>query len=386
MLKNIWNTWGTEMMLSFLAATVMAAGQEPAARMMQLLEPGGKPPRLSIYVREIPLDPPKFSPKLFGDPPQKWQFDWIASSFGPDLNAPRDPKTGEPQGRLRFRVFSQLKKRSYDHTVLVATQAIRMWDVGFNRYHFSHKEAVNDGIIDFYLCWGGEAGGEFTQGEDVLPNNSTKTVATVYIYDLGSFTKPVEMAREVAHEYGHAVLPPVGGYTTPEYWANGYLGEKFFMRILRDQWKRGLVGPNDTMGATLEQLNAWVKANVDPLVIKTASNPPSEVQLADRGKVGMDAYIGLVLYADTFFPPSVVTRSMMIMGSQDAKDYPDSLLRATQEMPKITLSIPPYLKDKPIWIPLGKGKVGQAQILKRSGDWAQVLPQAGGVVITTARG
>ena len=77
---------------------------------------------------------------------------------------------------------------------------------------------------------------------------------------------------------------------------------------------------------------------------------------------------------------------MLLTGSQEAKDYPEALLKATQEMPKITLAIPAYLKGKPIWIPLGKGKVGQAQILKRSGDWAQVLPQAGGVVITTAKG
>ena len=108
--------------------------------------------------------------------------------------------------------------------------------------------------------------------------------------------------------------------------------------------------------------------------------------LGDKGKVGMDAYIGLVLYADTIFPSSIITRSMLLMGSQDAKDYPDALLRATQEAPHITLSIPDYLKGKPIWVPIGSGKVGQAQVLKRSGDWAQIQPQAGAVVITTAKG
>jgi hypothetical protein len=372
-------------MLSLLAAAAIAT-QEPVARWMQLQEPNGKPPRLSIYIRDIALEPPKFSPKLFGDPPQQWQFDWIASSFGPDLDAPKDPATGEPQGRLRFRVFSQVKKSGYDYTVLVARQAIRMWDVAFSKYRIGHKESVNKGIIDFYLAFGGEAGGEYMQGQDVLPDNSVTTVSTIYIYDIRSFTKPIEMAREVAHEYGHAVLPAVGGYTSPEFWANGYLGEKFFMRILRDQYKKNLIGPDDAMGATLTQLDNWVKVNVDPLVVRTATTAPSVAQLADKGKPGMDAYMGLVLYADTIFPPSVLTRSMLIMGSQEAKDYPDALLRATQEMPKITLAIPDYLKDKPIWIPLGKGKVAQAQVLARSGDWAQIKPQAGGVVITPARG
>lgn len=372
-------------MLSVLAAVAMATGQEPAARWMHLVEPGGKPSRLAIYVGEVPLDPPKLSPKLFGDPPDRWQFDWIASSFGPDDDAPTDPKTGERQGRIRFRVFSQVKKRDYDYTVLIARQGIRMWDVLYNKYRIRHQDVYNNGIVDYYVCFGGEAGGEFIRGEEIVASKPVK-VSTAYIYDVRSFTKPVEMAREVAHEYGHAVLPAVAGYTSPEFWANGYLGERFFMRILRDQMVRGLIGPDDVMGATLPQMEAWVKQNVDTHVIKASSEAPSVKQLEDKGKPGMDTYIGLVLYADTIFPASVVRRSMQLMGSQNAADYPNALLMATQEMPKITLAIPAYLKNKPIWIPVGNGKVAQAQVLKKDGDWQQVLPQAGGVVITTGKG
>jgi hypothetical protein len=371
-------------MLSLLAASVLAV-QQPSFREISLSEPGGKPSRLSIYVMESPLEPPKFSPKLFGDPPQRWQFDWVASSFGPEPDAVKDPQTGEPQGTVRFRVFSQVKKSGYDYTVLVARQAIRMWDKLFNRYQIKHNQAINRGIVDFYLCFGGEAGGEYTRGEDILPNNRAITVSTIYIYDIRSFSKPVEMAREIAHEYGHAVIPAVGGYTAPEHWANGFLGEKLLMRILRDGYEKKLIGPEDVMGSAFADLDAWVKKNVDPLVVKAATSAPNLTQLADKGPAGMDAYIGLVTYADTIFPPNVVTRSMLLMGSQSASDYPESLLRATQEMPKITLAIPSYLKGKAIWIPLGKGKVAQAQILKRSGSWAQIMPQAGGVVITTSR-
>jgi hypothetical protein len=374
-------------MLSLLAATIMIGGQDIAAKYIKLPEPGNKPKRLSLYVNEIPLDPPKFAPKLFGDPPDKWQFDWVASAYGPDPDAPKDPKTGEQQANIRFRVFSQIKKRDNDYTVLVAQQAIRMWDILTSRYRIGHSQAVNLGIIDYYLCFGGQAGGEYLRGEDVDPKtNRAMTVSTIYIYDVRSFSKPIEMAREVAHEYGHAVFPPVGGYTSPEYWANGYLGEKLMMRQLRDRLASNLIFPPDVMNCTLPMMETWVKQNVDPMVIKASSSPPNIPQLADKGKPGMDAYIGLVLYADTIFPPNVVTRSMYLMGSQDAKDYPDSLLRAVQEPDRLTLSIPAYLKNKPIWIPLGKSKIAQAQVLKRDGDWAQVLPQAGGVVITTVRG
>lgn len=373
-------------MFSLLAATaILTSGQQGAEQWMHLVEPGNKPSRLAVYIREVPLDPPKFSPRKFGEPAEPWQFDWLASAFGPEDDAPVDPATGQKQARIRFRVYSQIKKRDYDYTVLIARQGIRMWDVLYNKYRVRHPDKHNNGIIDYYVCFGGEAGGEHLTGSEIV-NGRTTTVSTIYIYDARSFTKPVEMAREVAHEYGHAVLPQVGGYTSPEHWASGYLGEKFFMRILRDQMKRGAIGSDDVMGATLPQMEAWVKENVDSMVIKAASEAPSAAQLADKGKPGMDAYIGLCLYADTLFPASVWRRSMQLLGSQNGADYPDSLLRATQEMPKITLEIPPYLKGKPIWIPVGKGSVAQAQVLKKSGDWWQVLPQVGSVVITTAKG
>lgn len=375
-------------MLSLLAAVVLGQ-QQPEGymmRRMKLPEPKGRVSRLQIWIRDGRLDPPKLSPKVFGDPPAKWEFDWITTAFGPDDNAPKDPETGEPVGRLRFRVYSQERRAENDKSPMVARQAIRMWDTLSARYHYGNNESVNYGIVDYYLCWGGKAGGEQLTGEEVLPNKKVVTVSTIYLYDLRSFDSPVEMAREVAHEYGHAVLPPVGGFNQPEYWANGYLGEKLFLKWMREKIGQGIYTSEDTMGATKEQLDGWLKENVEKPVLEAASRPPSIGMLSDKGPVGMNAYVGLVVYADTIFPPMVAGRSMKLLGSQDAKDYPEALLRATQEMPKITLSIPEYLKNKPLWIPLGAGKVAQAMILKRQGNWVQIQPQAGAVVITTKRG
>ena len=46
---------------------------------------------------------------------------------------------------------------------------------------------------------------------------------------------PVEWARQVGHEYGHLVLPPVGRYMEPESWANGMLGERLFIQWLAEE-------------------------------------------------------------------------------------------------------------------------------------------------------
>jgi hypothetical protein len=74
--------------------------------------------------------------------------------------------------------------------------------------------------IDVWLCRTGPSGGEQWR------NN-------IYFYDLDIDRSSVEWIREVLHEYGHLAVPPVGGFTAPEYWANGYLGERLLVRWIQ---------------------------------------------------------------------------------------------------------------------------------------------------------
>ena len=80
------------------------------------------------------------------------------------------------------------------------------------------REAANGTApFDVWLCTGGGAGGEQWR-------------SNLYLYDLGSPRSSIEWIREVVHEYSHLALPPIGGYDAPEYWANGYLGERLLVR------------------------------------------------------------------------------------------------------------------------------------------------------------
>ena len=108
-------------MLALLAATIIATGQEPVARYITLPDPNSKVPRLTVYVREVPLDPPKFSPKLFGDPAQRWQFDWVASSFGPDPDAPRETASVRDEPVLEFFPDGTLRRRFRASVTATAT-------------------------------------------------------------------------------------------------------------------------------------------------------------------------------------------------------------------------------------------------------------------------
>lgn len=360
-------------LFGLLAGVALAQDQiAPADPGLVLTDPITKQPGVRLVEYGTELVPPKLSPKSFGSRPQHWAFDWRIASYGYEGS----------QQNLRFVVFSQERDPSNDRAAMVARMLSRLWEYNYGTLGMDHSIEFGGGRVDVYLCFGGKAGGEQLFDEDDQYGRPEK-VDTIYLYDLKSFTGPVEMAREVAHEYGHATLNPIGGYTEPEYWANGYLGERLFVRHVTELMEKGLLGPEDAMGATAAQLRAWVTSNVDPLVAQAAANGPNPAPLKDKSKAGMDAYLGLALYVDTLFPERVFGRSMAMVGSNDAKDYPDSIVFAAEEPDSYTLRIPAYLAGRPLWIPLGgKATLTGATVVRRSGDWALIQPGKGHVTIT----
>ncbi|HEY0866580.1 MAG TPA: hypothetical protein VGE01_04350 [Fimbriimonas sp.] len=355
--------------MSLLATSICAGlllGQTPQVSYIerQLQPPGGGEPRLFLWVLGDRMPTPKLSPKRFGENKIPFEFDWLTPAYA---------RLQPNKVSLRFRVYSQERRQEGDLAPQVAQTLLRLFDRNFWQLGIDHNPVYNDGIIDVYLCWGGQAGGEQLYDQEVVRNRPVK-VNTIYIYDLASFTEPVEKLREVAHEYGHASLPPIGGFDEPEHWANGYLGEKINLAYLRDGLAKGWFTPDDTMGATQAQLDLWVKSNVEPLVAKAASDPPSEPRLAGKDKASMDAYIGLAAYMNALLPPKTFTRSMALTGSIKATDYPAGIALAVEEASQ-KLQIPAYLLGKKIWVPTSDGTVTGATVLKKKGGWAQVQPK-----------
>jgi len=78
----------------------------------------------------------------------------------------------------------------------------------------------DDTPFDVWLMRSGKAGGEQWQ-------------RNLYFYDLDAPRSSIEWIREIVHEYSHLALPAIGGYKDPEYWANGYLGERLIIRWLQ---------------------------------------------------------------------------------------------------------------------------------------------------------
>jgi len=329
-------------------------GKQPNIAVQEINHPGDAVPVLQIQWGLKPLEPARKSPKLFGEDKIPWEFPWLTVARG--TISPRMIGTTDIVFGSRFRVYSQ------DNTTTarkVAQMYGSLWDDCLQRLHMDHSRDIQQGIIDVFLCWGGKPGGE-QLFDKIQPDPATKKpgeslapipLNTIYIYDLNSFTEPVEMAREVAHEYGHAVLASIGGYKEPEVWANGYLGERLFLRWFRDRMKAGTLTPDDAMGADAASLDKWVAKNVDPLVTAAAIHQPTEAYLKDSSAAGMNKYIGLALYADTILPDLVFGRSTLLTGSTDAWDYPEAIAMAAEEPNEYDLTIPPYLANQPIFVP-----------------------------------
>ncbi len=342
---------------------------------LELPERAGAAVLAQVRPAHEPLTPPKRSIRPISGPSGS-DFPWLTEALG--RTDPSDPFVP------RFHIYSQERKETGDVASASGRMLLRLWQMVKRRWRFDNPYAYHEGSVDVYLCLGGKPGGEQFFGEDFPPHGRPTSVNTICIYDLPSFTNPLEMAREVAHEYGHAVLPSVGGFVQPEDWANGYLGEKLFLRWVRDAMAAHTLEPADAMQVDFASLDGWVKARVDPLVTQAATNPPNFVLLKKTGLEAMNYYHGLVLYADTIMPKSVAARSMLLIGSTHAWDYPHSLLMATQELDRYTLAIPQTMTKNPIWIPLGKGRLTGSRVLKREGEWAQIAPAEGAVTVYPA--
>jgi hypothetical protein len=370
-------------MLTALAALVL--GQGLSGRTIMLHPIGPNQYQVQIMQRAERLEPPQLSPKKFGE--NQWIFEWITVGLG----VTTDPN----QLELKVRVYSQERKEN-DKGLAVARMAMQIWDRAYHRLKVEGPANANRGIVDFYLSFGGTAGGEQEMRSMLVPDiddpNKLKPVTanTIYIYRLDTFKDPVEMAREVAHEYGHAILPGIGGFKQPEVWANGYLGEKLFLSWIRDDMAAKQLEPVDAMGATLPALTAWVAKNVDPLVKVAATRYP-DPNLINESAGGMDAFNGLAMYIQSLCPARVFIKSIeYTRNSQNVSselkpptEFAANVVVAASEEDRLALSVPKAIFDtkKPIWIPIGKGTVSGATLITKKNGWAQVLPLAPNIIV-----
>jgi len=109
---------------------------------------------------------------------------------------------------------------------------------------------AGDELLKVYMAELGPTGAEMWQD-------------SIYLYDVDTQRAPEEWTRQVAHELGHYLLPPVGRFTAPEALANGVLGERLGMQWLASEAElvSGHRWPDEQAQAVLGQL--WGADSLD---------------------------------------------------------------------------------------------------------------------------
>jgi hypothetical protein len=340
--------------------------------LLKMVDPDGRPSRLTVRVDNVKLKVSKQSPRKFGDPPEPWLFEYLVSTYA---FSPRQAG----QQDLRHRVYSQLRNATNDPAVSIARTLLRLFDFNYWQLDLDHDPTFSNGVIDIYLSFGGTPGGE--QRLDVDYQRKPKErVNTIYIYDLASFTDPIEKLREVAHEYGHATLPPIGGFQRPEDWANGYLGERVYLRWIRNEMAKGRFFVDDAMGANQPSLDEYVATKVTPLVDQATKLGPTS-KWWGVGPEAMDGFMGLALAIDQFVGPRAMARSLVLTDPSKAKDYAKSAADAIQEQPSWRVTTDEANIGRTLWLPTGDILTEGATVMETSGFWRKLKIDAKNYVI-----
>jgi hypothetical protein len=262
---------------------------------------------------------------------------------------------------------------------------LRLWDFNRWRLNSDHARIYNQRSVDVYLCFGGTAGAEQITLEDPYEpdGNGNPTLANnIYIYAITTLTDRLEFAREIAHEYGHATWPAVGGFTKPEKWANGDMGERVFMMWLLQEIEKGVLGTDDIMQAKVEDLRVFYKNRILPDLKRVGTKGPNLATLDGSDEKAYSEFLGLSSYLAAIMPHRMFGRSVFLNPSRSAEGFHRGAIEAATERPEWNVTVPDGLKGEAIWLPLPKGSVRGAKELRREGDWVKVQPTSGVIVVT----
>jgi hypothetical protein len=300
-------------------------------------------------------------------PRHGWKFDRLTEGWG------------KVDGRdaLRFRVFSQgdcaLSKE-------VARTLLRFWE--FNRHvlGLDHSRHINRQTVDVYLCQDGPAGGEHAFVEDPETLNgyqAPSVVNTIHIYQVDPQLDRFELCRELAHEYGHATLPPVRVAGGREEWANGDAGERVYLSWLRRMLRKGALANEDASGAPLARLDRYWQTFVVPLADRVALRGPGLAGLSKEGDEAFEGFLSLVCWALEHLHDRALARSFALMADMSPAGYLRGLEEAASEIEVTEIMVPARLMGREVWYPVGSGRLVGATATGTQGAWKRFRPGKG---------
>jgi len=228
-----------------------------------------------------------------------------------------------------FEIYAQ-RQTLYPYAERACRLLLACYDLACTRLGLDHALRY-DRLLRVFLMTEGKAGAEQQQN-------------LMYLYDLSERVPPQEWLRELTHEYGHWILPPINSYEEPEPWANGDLGERWFTLHLVARARSEGSEPDFLMGASLSALEAYLRRTVEPLVERMAREGLHPQRWRSRRRAGYEEYLAFALYIDRVYGSERLGRAMLCAGGVE----PDDFLRGVRE----SLTEPERLQ---VQLPFGNG-------------------------------
>lgn len=326
--------------------------------------------------RLIVRTPMKEVPHPISDPTDpKTVYPFLSTGY-----ARRADATAGMQATLRFEVYAE-QRDDLSYADRVCLYLLRLWDMLSGRLNMDHPLQYRR-TVSVFLKRDGKPGGE--QRITVGPDETGRPIKrnTIHIYDVASLDDPLEMCRELAHEYGHAVLPAIGGFREPEEWINGLMGERLFLRWLLEEMEAGRIPPAEAFDLQPDTLRAWLAPRADRLsasVLERGLTNTSELRVSDK-------FLGFVLAVESVYGGKLLGRGLMLANGNKPEDVLRGVSQALGERDDLTLRVPREAGGKPFWILLtGSGWVleGGKLLEAREGGWVRLEPTSG--LITAKR-
>ena len=220
------------------------------------------------------------------------------------------------------------------------------------RDRFKADHPRNTTTLDVWLM--GRAGGLSADagGRQVRDN--------IYLFNIFTERSPAEWLREIAHEYGHYIFLGVSGFTAPEAWGNGVLGERLFPMWLQEDVKSGKIGANALPFVTPEELAEQTRKQVEPLVLRLAAEGAKISLMQRRDAQGMDYFTAVALYINAVNGAKALKEAFSYTESADgtvfvrSPDFLRGVQQAFQEAETLSFS-PPRVGMESFSVYLPKG-------------------------------
>jgi hypothetical protein len=151
-----------------------------------------------------------------------------------------------------------------------------------------------DEVVQVWLADRGEPGGEQMQGNIVL-------------YDVDEDREPIEWLREVAHEYGHQVLPHIGYFEHLDEDASGLIGERLFMRWLAEDavGRAGAAWPSAQVQRAFDELwsqpvamGEFLLSRCDGPMDAWLRGGPDWEHIGGQTREAAEYFVGFLLYVE----------------------------------------------------------------------------------------